>query len=42
MLYMKFGDVFSYRADGCYSLCPGKQRDDEKTWLPLPPLGSSA
>lgn len=36
MLYMKSGDVFSYRADGYYSWGPGNRPEDDVSWHPLP------
>jgi hypothetical protein len=39
LLYMKSGDVFAYRADGCYCVGPGNQKKEESVWLPL---GSAA
>ncbi len=32
MLYMRSGDVFSYREDGSYSLGPASQPPDERVW----------
>ena len=36
LLDLPSGDVFTYRADGYYSLGSGKQKEDEMIWLPLP------
>lgn len=36
MLYLKSGDVFSYRGDGCYWLGPGNQPIDDRRWQSLP------
>jgi hypothetical protein len=36
MLYMKSGDVFTYRSDGCFALGPGTASSDELVWRPLP------
>ena len=35
MLYMKSGDVFTYRGDGCYSLGPGSRPINDEMWQPL-------
>jgi len=42
MLYMKSGDFFTYRGDGCFSLGPGSETLDAKTWQPLRPTDPSA
>jgi hypothetical protein len=35
MLYMKSGDVFTYRGDGYYSLGPGSRPINDEMWQPL-------